>query len=67
MVDVPATTSHKPAFAGGEGLIPGMQQIEGDHTHRLMGGRRLFDAPRKLGYPVASGITGLNPDPHPYP
>jgi hypothetical protein len=23
--------------------------------------------PRKFGYPVASGIIGLNPDPHPYP
>jgi hypothetical protein len=44
-----------------------MQQIEGDHTHRLMGSRRLFDVPRKLGYPVPSGVTGLNPDPHPYP
>lgn len=48
-------------------FIPGMQQIEGDHTHRLLGGRRLFEVPRKLGYPVASSIDELNIDPHPYP
>jgi ribosomal protein S12 methylthiotransferase accessory factor len=48
-------------------FIPGTQQMEGDHTHRLLGGRRLVDVPRKLGYSIASGSTGFNPDPHPYP
>jgi ribosomal protein S12 methylthiotransferase accessory factor len=48
-------------------FIPGMQQIEGDHTHRLLGGRRLFEVPRRLGYPAAAHIAELNPDPHPYP
>jgi ribosomal protein S12 methylthiotransferase accessory factor len=48
-------------------FIPGMQQIEGDHTHRLLGGHRLFEVPRKLGYPAASNIGEFNRDPHPYP
>jgi ribosomal protein S12 methylthiotransferase accessory factor len=48
-------------------FIPGMQQIEGDHTHRLLAGHRLFEVPPKLGYPAASNVSEFNRDPHPYP
>jgi ribosomal protein S12 methylthiotransferase accessory factor len=48
-------------------LIPQMQPLEGDHTHRFLGGRRLYDLPVKLGLLASSTIDTLNPDPHPYP
>lgn len=48
-------------------FIPGAQQIEGDHAHRLLGSCRLFEVPRRLGYPVVSSLNEFNPDPHPYP
>ncbi len=48
-------------------VVPQMQQLEGDHTHRLLGSARLFSVPKKLGYAVSDSIDALNPDPHPYP
>lgn len=48
-------------------LAPCAQQLEGDHNHRLLGGRRLYEVPRKLGYDVDLSYDTLNPDPHPYP
>ena len=48
-------------------FVPQMQQLEGDHTHRLLGSARLFGVPKKLGYSAAESIEALNPDPHPYP
>lgn len=48
-------------------MIPQLQQLEGDHTHRLLGGRRLYEVPGRIGYDVACSFSSLNPDPHPYP
>jgi ribosomal protein S12 methylthiotransferase accessory factor len=47
-------------------VVPGAQQLEGDHTHRLLGGSRLYDVPPAFGTPPKD-ITELNPDPHPFP
>jgi ribosomal protein S12 methylthiotransferase accessory factor len=47
-------------------LVPTAQQLEGDHTHRLLGSPRLFSVPAKLGLEARTYAT-LNPDPHPYP
>jgi ribosomal protein S12 methylthiotransferase accessory factor len=48
-------------------FIPGMQPLEGDHTHRFLGGHRLYELPVKLGLLATSSIDTLNPYPHPYP
>ncbi len=48
-------------------LIPQLQQLEGDHNHRFLGGERIYQVPARLGYRAASSLADLNPDPHPYP
>lgn len=48
-------------------MIPQMQQLEGDHRHRLLGCRRIYDVPPLLGYPAKRHPDELNDDPHPYP
>jgi ribosomal protein S12 methylthiotransferase accessory factor len=48
-------------------IVPCAQQLEGDHSHRLLGGRRLYEVPRTLGYESDLDFDTLNPDPHPYP
>jgi ribosomal protein S12 methylthiotransferase accessory factor len=48
-------------------MIPLLQSMEGDHTHQQLGGKRIYEVPRKLGYSVKSDIESLNPYPHPYP
>lgn len=47
---------------------PGLQQLEGDHRHPLLGGTRWREAPVRIGLrkePI--GREELNPYPHPYP
>jgi ribosomal protein S12 methylthiotransferase accessory factor len=48
-------------------IVPCAQQLEGDHSHRLLGGRRMYDVPRSLGYTGDIRFETLNSDPHPYP
>jgi ribosomal protein S12 methylthiotransferase accessory factor len=48
-------------------LIPQMQPMEGDHSHRFLGGTRLYTVPRQLGYAIEPGFEMVNPYPHPYP
>ncbi|HVS07139.1 MAG TPA: YcaO-like family protein [Candidatus Dormibacteraeota bacterium] len=48
-------------------FVPLAQSLEGDHTHRFLGGSRLREVPRKLGYPAKGDLASFNPDPHPYP
>ena len=47
-------------------IVPSAQQLEGDHSHRLLGSPRLYELPRKLGS-TPCGYEQLNPFPHPYP
>jgi ribosomal protein S12 methylthiotransferase accessory factor len=67
MVDLTSADVEETGFRVIKAFIPGMQQMEGDHTHRLLGGRRLFEVPRQVGYSAATNIAALNPHPHPYP
>jgi ribosomal protein S12 methylthiotransferase accessory factor len=67
VVDLTSEDVGQTGFRVVKVFIPEAQQIEGDHTHRLLGGCRLFEVPRKLGYPVLSSISDFNPHPHPYP
>lgn len=49
-------------------VVPGLQPLDNDHTRRYLGGRRLYEVPRKLGLvdrPIRR--QDLNPDPHPFP
>jgi ribosomal protein S12 methylthiotransferase accessory factor len=49
-------------------FAPRLQQLEGDHRYRLLGGSRWRDVPVKLGLRAkALEWAELNPHPHPYP
>ena len=49
-------------------VIPGMQPLDIHHNLQHLGGRRLFDVPRQLGFTAQpSNASDLNPYPHPFP
>ena len=48
-------------------IVPQMQQLEGDHSHRFLAGPRIYEVPALLGYPAKRHPSELNADPHPYP
>jgi ribosomal protein S12 methylthiotransferase accessory factor len=48
-------------------VVPGYQPLFAGHRLRPLGGRRLYDVPRKLGHRgITRGSEG-NPAPHPFP
>jgi ribosomal protein S12 methylthiotransferase accessory factor len=49
-------------------LVPGCEQIEGDHRYRFLGGERWRKVPVQLGLKSEeTTLETLNPYPHPYP
>ena len=66
-VDLTTPDVAESGFSVVKVLIPLLHPMEGDHTHPYLGGRRLYEVPRKLGYPVEHNFESLNRDPHPYP
>jgi len=49
-------------------VVPGLQPLDIDHTHRHLGGRRLYDVPWRLGLvPRPRHESELNRHPHPFP
>jgi ribosomal protein S12 methylthiotransferase accessory factor len=49
-------------------MVPELQPLDAAYEHRFMGGRRLYEAPWRMGYVShPTTIESLNPDPHPYP
>jgi len=49
-------------------LIPGLQPLHGDHRFRFLGGKRLYQVPKILGYvDQDSKEHELNRWPHPFP
>jgi ribosomal protein S12 methylthiotransferase accessory factor len=49
-------------------MIPALQPLDADYLHRFLGGYRLYEVPRWMGYTESpTTIEGLNPYPHPYP
>ena len=66
-VDLTTSDVAKCGYSAVKMLIPQLHPMEGDHTHRYLGGTRLYDVPHKLGYPIASTFATLNQYPHPYP
>jgi thiazole/oxazole-forming peptide maturase SagD family component len=48
-------------------LVPGLQPLHGGHRYRVLGGRRVFEAARLMGYADRDRTPEeLNPWPHPY-
>lgn len=47
--------------------IPGFHPLCFGHRLRALGGRRLWEVPKKLGYRGITRESGDNPAPHPYP
>jgi ribosomal protein S12 methylthiotransferase accessory factor len=48
-------------------VIPGMHPLQMGYRYRSIGGRRLWEAPAKLGQRGIRKETGDNPSPHPFP
>jgi ribosomal protein S12 methylthiotransferase accessory factor len=49
-------------------LIPGLQPLHGDHRFRFLGGKRLYQVPKILGYAEeCTTEEQLWPWPHPFP
>jgi|SRR5215204_5942949 len=49
-------------------LIPGCEQMEGDHLAQFLGGLRWKTVPKELGFRSSlPDIADINPYPHPYP
>ena len=66
-VDLTTVDVAECGFSVAKVLVPQLQQLEGDHRHRFLGGPRIYDVPPLLGYPAIRDPRGLNPEPHPYP
>jgi ribosomal protein S12 methylthiotransferase accessory factor len=48
-------------------IVPGFQPLQMGYRLRSLGGRRLYEVPRRLGYRGISEGQSDNPAPHPYP
>lgn len=48
-------------------VIPGFHRLTFGHSLRALGGIRLWEVPRKLGYRSITPTSGDNPAPHPFP
>lgn len=48
-------------------IVPGYQPLFAGHRLRPLGGRRLYDVPRKLGHRGITRGSDGNPAPHPFP
>jgi ribosomal protein S12 methylthiotransferase accessory factor len=47
-------------------LIPGLQDLNAQHKYRMLGGQRLYDVPKIMGY-AHKNEEDLNLVPHPFP
>jgi ribosomal protein S12 methylthiotransferase accessory factor len=67
-VDVTTADIREAGFAVGRVIVPGLQPLDVDEVRRFRGGRRLYDAPRLLGYrDRAATEDELFEEPHPFP
>jgi len=48
-------------------VIPGFQPLTMGYHHRVLGGKRLWEIPQKMGFKGITKKTGDNPYLHPYP
>jgi hypothetical protein len=48
-------------------LVPGLQALNAGHRYRVLGGRRVLEAPRRMGLGDRDRtLSELNPWPHPF-
>jgi ribosomal protein S12 methylthiotransferase accessory factor len=68
VVDLTTRDVEEVGFRVVKVIIPGLQPLHGDHRFPFLGGRRLYEVPRLLGYTAQdTEEEGLNPWPHPFP
>jgi ribosomal protein S12 methylthiotransferase accessory factor len=68
VVDLTTREVSELGFRVARVLIPGLQPLHGEHCFRFLGGKRLYQLPRVLGYREQDSTEqGLNPWPHPFP
>jgi ribosomal protein S12 methylthiotransferase accessory factor len=49
-------------------FVPELVGINGDHRYRFLGGDRLYELPKILGFTTSPTTEeSLNPTPHPFP
>jgi ribosomal protein S12 methylthiotransferase accessory factor len=65
VVDLTSPEIAELGFSVVKVYCPGLEQLEGDHRYRLLGGTRWRTVPGKVG--IARGGRSPNPWPHPYP
>jgi len=67
-LDLTTVDVRDAGFAVIKALVPQLQPLDASHTHRFLGGTRLYEVPARLGYgPVPATTDAVNPFPHPYP
>lgn len=67
-LDLTTTDVHEAGYRVARTIVPQLQPLDADHRLRFLGGRRLYEAPVRMGYRTApSTVADLNPVPHPYP
>ena len=65
VVNITSSDIQQTPFRVVKVLIPGLQQLNGDHNYPFLGGSRLYNVPKKLKY--QKGVAGYNHAPHPFP
>ncbi|MFS0701753.1 YcaO-like family protein [Cellulomonas sp. 179-A 4D5 NHS] len=67
-LDLTTTDVAEAGYRVARTIVPQLQPLDADHRLRFLGGRRLYEAPVRMGYRTApSTVADLNPVPHPYP
>jgi ribosomal protein S12 methylthiotransferase accessory factor len=67
-VDVTSPDVRDAGLAVVRVIAPELCALDVEHDARLLGGRRLYDEPRRLGLrPRTLTEADINPDPHPFP
>jgi ribosomal protein S12 methylthiotransferase accessory factor len=68
VVDVTAPDVREAGLAVAKVVVPELCSLDVSYATRFLGGRRLYEAPWRLGLaPRAESPADLNPYPHPFP
>ncbi len=67
VVDVTTPELADLGFSVVRAVIPGFHPLHIGHSRRALGGKRLWQVPKQLGFPGITLHGGDNPAPHPYP
>lgn len=65
VVNITSSDIQQTPFRVVKVLIPGLQQLNGDHNYPFLGGDRLYKVPQKLNY--LKVVEDYNHAPHPFP